>query len=342
MRKEPLRFNVENPCHQSWDSMRSVDRGKFCQSCQKEVVDFTAMSDSELLGYFSNPTSAKSCGRFRSDQILRSIERSEIRRPGAWRHKLLAICSSFFLGLQSVRAQMPIDDEPTHINGKIVDDANESLVGANVVLVSEDRKHFLGTVTDLEGNYKLKIEPSDLEKDFEVQVSYAGYTTSSLTLQQIISKPNIEMEEAAYLLGGPVFVRRKFRLFPWVKIGASKIAAFFKKHKPAQPALNIVENQNRKAAVKKEYPVRRNVNIYPNPFIEQLTIDLEWPKSEYINIKVLNSDAILVFDRRYLTKAGNQSVELYISESLPAGQYHLVIENQAGAVNSRVLIKVID
>ena len=60
--------------------MTSTEQGKFCLACQKEVIDFSSMSDKELLHYISN-ASSKSCGRFRNDQLNRVlISPAEIKR----------------------------------------------------------------------------------------------------------------------------------------------------------------------------------------------------------------------------------------------------------------------
>ena len=42
-------------CAESWDAMAPTDVGRHCASCQTQVVDFTRMSDGEVvafLGFF--------------------------------------------------------------------------------------------------------------------------------------------------------------------------------------------------------------------------------------------------------------------------------------------------
>jgi hypothetical protein len=63
-----------------------VGRGRFCGSCQKEVVDFTAMSDEELALFFKKQILSPSkngsvCGRFMQDQLDRSIDIPKKRIP---------------------------------------------------------------------------------------------------------------------------------------------------------------------------------------------------------------------------------------------------------------------
>ena len=65
---------IENPCHEDWQKMTAENEGRFCQSCEKIVVDFTDMSDAEILQYFSKPRAEKTCGRFRVGQISQPLQ----------------------------------------------------------------------------------------------------------------------------------------------------------------------------------------------------------------------------------------------------------------------------
>ena len=46
-----MQNTIPSPCTESWDCMTSTKEGRFCQSCEKTVVDFTRMSDAELLAH---------------------------------------------------------------------------------------------------------------------------------------------------------------------------------------------------------------------------------------------------------------------------------------------------
>ncbi len=73
-----LRVSIENPCHEDWQKMTPETQGRFCQACEKTVVDFSKMSDAEILQYFSKPKAEKVCGRFRSDQLSPNVEGPEL------------------------------------------------------------------------------------------------------------------------------------------------------------------------------------------------------------------------------------------------------------------------
>lgn len=52
--------------------MTESERGRFCQQCEKQVIDFTQLSDSEIQRIFQNH-SGKCCGRFNHDQLNRAL-----------------------------------------------------------------------------------------------------------------------------------------------------------------------------------------------------------------------------------------------------------------------------
>ena len=49
--KKSFKINIPEPCHEDWAQMTSTEKGKFCDSCAKEVIDFTNKSDEQLYKY---------------------------------------------------------------------------------------------------------------------------------------------------------------------------------------------------------------------------------------------------------------------------------------------------
>ena len=81
-----LKISIPTPCHEKWENMTPVEKGKFCGSCQKQVVDFSKMSDREVAMFFKKPILSQSkdgsvCGRFMKDQLDREIEIPKKRIP---------------------------------------------------------------------------------------------------------------------------------------------------------------------------------------------------------------------------------------------------------------------
>lgn len=69
-----IHIKIPKPCHENWQSMTPQEQGRFCGSCQKVVVDFSMMSDREMLDTISKAAGQSLCGRFGNDQLNRKIE----------------------------------------------------------------------------------------------------------------------------------------------------------------------------------------------------------------------------------------------------------------------------
>ena len=69
-----LHLSIAQPCHENWDGMTQTEKGKFCGSCQKQVVDFSKMGDNQIAEFFKKPTTGSVCGRFMSDQLEHAYE----------------------------------------------------------------------------------------------------------------------------------------------------------------------------------------------------------------------------------------------------------------------------
>src|SRR5258706_3546393 len=76
-----IQLAIADPCHENWDHMSQADKGRFCASCQKQVIDFTRMSDSQLAAFFKKPSTGSVCGRFYGDQLERDIDIPGERLP---------------------------------------------------------------------------------------------------------------------------------------------------------------------------------------------------------------------------------------------------------------------
>ena len=67
-----ITLSIPQPCHESWNEMTPVEKGRFCQSCQKTVTDFSTLSDSQLIELLKSKQ-ATTCGRLTASQLNRVI-----------------------------------------------------------------------------------------------------------------------------------------------------------------------------------------------------------------------------------------------------------------------------
>jgi hypothetical protein len=102
--------------------MASTQLGKFCESCQKEVIDFTTMSDAEIILFFKN--NKDKCGSFKASQLNRNlfpIHQSNTHRPAKYFFASL-------LSLNFLSASASINPKP-----KIENDSVAVVVDSTIV-----------------------------------------------------------------------------------------------------------------------------------------------------------------------------------------------------------------
>lgn len=166
-----LKLSINEPCHQNWHSMNPTEQGRYCNACAKEVVDFTAMSDTEVLYYFLERKKENVCGRMTEQQLS-----GEFVKPVYTKRKMLWYWNyvvMFFLLLfkgNITKAQkitkLPLAEQlsKTIALAEIVGKVGAVSIAATV---SEDKKFQIsGTVTGKEGTpiagAHVKIKGTDI------------------------------------------------------------------------------------------------------------------------------------------------------------------------------------
>lgn len=90
-----MRLSVPKPCHEDWNKMTLNEQGAFCKVCAKTVVDFSAMSDDEVLNYFKNKGEEKTCGRFKASQLAPYEFRVNVKQLARGRFPKIFAASMF-------------------------------------------------------------------------------------------------------------------------------------------------------------------------------------------------------------------------------------------------------
>lgn len=65
-----MKLQIPEPCHEKWNEMTPTDRGRYCSSCEKKVIDFSNKSDAEILRLLQGKNT---CGRFQTKQLNRPL-----------------------------------------------------------------------------------------------------------------------------------------------------------------------------------------------------------------------------------------------------------------------------
>lgn len=68
-----MRLAIPTPCTQDWDTMTPAGQGRHCAACQKVVVDFSRMTDGELVSWMQARAGQAICGRLETGQLGREL-----------------------------------------------------------------------------------------------------------------------------------------------------------------------------------------------------------------------------------------------------------------------------
>lgn len=188
-------LSIPTPCHESWDEMTSTEQGRFCQSCQKTVTDFSAMSDQEIIALL-NTSRGDLCGNFRKSQLNReiSIPASKRQRPLI---SIAAMLAALTISIPSLQARskaekiqtipVPSDttivppkesDKLSLITGIVTDHTGEILIGVSIRLDTSA----IRTDTDTSGRFRLQIPSDYTEKTVRISLDYVGFNTQECIL----------------------------------------------------------------------------------------------------------------------------------------------------------------
>src|SRR5580700_8031354 len=115
-----IQVRIDKPCSECWEQMTPEEQGRFCTACQKTVINFSGMSDSEILRTLAAGHGAGTCGRFLPGQLNRSLlpePSHKARRPGWWNYLLAGLLLS-----SEVSAQSKTQADTVHV--RLVDNSN--------------------------------------------------------------------------------------------------------------------------------------------------------------------------------------------------------------------------
>lgn len=64
-----MKFNIPNPCSEDWNKMKIGLNARHCDSCAKDVIDFTQQTREEILTYLLMHNGERVCGHIRRSQL---------------------------------------------------------------------------------------------------------------------------------------------------------------------------------------------------------------------------------------------------------------------------------
>ncbi len=352
-----IQLTVAEPCHENWDKMTPDQQGRFCGSCQKQVVDFTHMSDRELAQFFKKPSTGSVCGRFMDDQLERDILIPKRRLP--WIKYLLQIFLPVFFvskaGAQKTMgkpAARPVKDTSkvtivpdNRVLGKVArgmdirpvcTDQLIPLMGDTIINKSVQVKgRVFGEQGESLANASIRVVRNGLlivadsagrfilntgndRQLLEVEFSAAGYATKKL----MIDPEKYKKEEYIVLLTANAAL-------PEVIVTALPYMGMVSRRNVTGGTTVIRKEQLEVKPIPQIPVVNNNLQVYPNPVQAGQSINISFEKMEegYYTVQFMGINGQTLQHEQIWIDSDARVMNLKLP-ALPAGICLLVLTNK--------------
>jgi len=212
--RNQLQISIPTPCHENWQDMTVADKGRFCASCQKNVVDFTQSSDRQIAEVFKKDGDV--CGRFLKSQLERELVVPKEKNT-LWMVASAAVVAFLGLGNCKVFAQtvktetVQIEkDKATNstdssggkmvITGTVVDETGIEILGVNVKNLNSKEE----IQTDFDGNFTVDAEPRNT-----LEFTMVGFETQRIAIDSTTDKIKVNMNVYYDIVGDIVIIPKR-------------------------------------------------------------------------------------------------------------------------------------
>lgn len=119
-----FKISIPKPCHENWNTMTPKEKGRFCGSCAKTVVDFTKKTTTEIQDYLVENKNQGVCGHFykkQLDTIVIEIPQTTFQQQLSYQ-KLFILALFFVMGTTLFSCQYA-DGKKQKIENVIIKDS---------------------------------------------------------------------------------------------------------------------------------------------------------------------------------------------------------------------------
>lgn len=193
--------------------MQQSGVGRYCDRCEKSIIDLSTKSDAELIRFFQNKAD-NVCGRLLPSQLNRKLVLPAQKMSWHWLMPLAVGAmvvapaqaqklSPVIVQSDQIPALLPASVEPgvnkpvlrNTVSGRVVDD----VTGKPLKGVSIKQKGFENVLarTDSTGTFKLRITPEN--KTIPFIFEFTGYSAVEMSLADGMV---VKLSAARFILGG--------------------------------------------------------------------------------------------------------------------------------------------
>lgn len=285
--KKFIALQVAKPCHENWDNMQPTDKGKFCLSCNKAVIDFTNMTDNQLIAYFKEQP-ANTCGRFYADQLEHPLE-IPTKKISWLRYffsisipaMLLTIKADAQKVLKGAHAALAVSEQNQPqvpriqfqkiIQGIVKNDVGNPISFASIIIKGTTT----GTSTDENGCFRLTVT----DKDQYLKISALGYEEKEIPITDQMKNLCLKKASENNLTLPPVVVTaslsRKVMGYSTGVIVVKSSRSI--KRREIAPLLTIVDS------------IAPGITFFPNPVAATGTLYMKFRK------EISNDQQVIIF-----------------------------------------------
>lgn len=199
--KQKIQITIPEPCHEGWQNMTLVEKGRFCASCQKTVLDFTNLSDNEIVNLVNKNDNL--CGRISTSQLNRNLIETK-RTSNYFGYFATSVLAFLGFGTDSIVAQeKPLQEQtdskylnkPTDSVKKITVSGvvtSEGLPLPGVTVRIKNKKEFVKT--DDFGRYSIKAKKGKI-------LVFSYYGLEDVEVKVVWSTVNATLHDGETFIG---------------------------------------------------------------------------------------------------------------------------------------------
>lgn len=344
---------IANPCHENWGKMSPTEKGKFCQSCSKEVIDFTKKSKEDVIHYLENyKGEGQTCGQFRAEQIDYTgksyINSSIFKRIGISFMTLLAIISfkeakaqKGKIKLRGAVAYHDYSEQKMDVTlyGSVKNLDGEIISGA-IINFSHEGKELGSTQTFANGTYTIKLKVDKSMKAIMMRVNADGYESK----YNIIPEPQKEKIRVDFIMESEIMMLGEIAIvIDTIQTDTTKMQMEIPVKDSIIDCTNTTVNETdsleKLIIPNPELPIdlpkendslfhknpwiddKKFINIYPNPSSFNATV--EWKDNSEMRIELFDLNGKLIWSTQ---SKGNKVV--INTANLPTGNYQVKLTSK--------------
>lgn len=330
-----LKLSIPVPCHENWENMTPTEQGRFCASCKKEVVDFSIMTDVQILRYFSN-YSGNTCGNFELAQLERPLTNGSVNNRNWLRYVMSFLLPAFIIS-DKTHAQERLRGDTiafdykrpvvsltnsktvetrtekvsaainTSVNIFIVDELNRPVSNASIIC----KQSRVGFMADSLGS--CKINRSRYRSGDTLVISAVGYETTEFPLNRLSSDTTITLKTSLKQMQEVVLSSYQSRILR-CRVGGLSIVSVKK--------ITFIDTL-------KNLLLKHDLTIYPNPVAagNNVTLDISTDKTGEYQMQMVNVSGQLMLSKEFNVIFKRYTETINIPPSIPAGTYFIRLTN---------------